>query len=478
MTLQQFLSILAARWKSSLAVLLVIVGLAITVSLVLPKKYTATASVMLDVRSPDPVAGVMLAGMMTPAYMATQVDLMSSERVARRAIQALKLNENAQTREQWITDTGGQGDFEAWLSDALLTPLEIKPSRESNVISINYSSGDPNFAAALANAFMQAYIDTSLELRVNPARQYSGFFDTRAKELRDDVEAAQAKLSAYQRSKGLIATDERLDIENARLSELNSQLVMLQALAAESGGRQAQAGTRPEQMQEVMNNPLVANLSADIAREETRLKELTSRLGEKHPQVVEARARLDELSARLAAATKRASGSVSVNNSVNQSRVAQVRSELAAQRAKVLQLKSLRDEAAVLQRDVENAQRAYDSMTQRATQSSVESQNTQTNISVIKRASPPLSASSPNMRRNVLVSLFIGVLLAVGTALGVEMIDRRLRTTSDVLTELKQPLLVVLPVAQSALEGKKEPLRVRLMKARVLTGLPRPDAPA
>lgn len=477
MTLQQFLSILAARWKSSLAVLLVIVGLAIAVSLVLPKKYTATASVMLDVRSPDPVAGIVLAGMMTPAYMATQVDLMSSERVARRAIQSLKLNESPQTREQWIEGTGGKGDFEAWLSDALLTPLDIKPSRESNVISINYSSADPNFAAALANAFMQAYIDTSLELRVNPARQYSGFFDTRAKELRDDVEAAQAKLSAYQRSKGLLATDERLDIENARLSELSSQLVMLQALAAESGGRQAQAGTRPEQMQEVMNNPLVASLSADMAREETRLKELTSRLGEKHPQVVEARARLDELSARLAAATKRASGGVSVNNSVNQSRVAQVRSELAAQRAKVLQLKSLRDEAAVLQRDVENAQRAYDSMTQRATQSSVESQNTQTNISVIKRASPPVDASSPNVKRNILVALFIGVLLAVGTALGLEMIDRRLRTTGDVLTELKQPLLVVLPVAQSALKGK-EPLRVRLMKARVLTGLPRPDAPA
>lgn len=477
MTLHQFLSILAARWKASLIVLLVTVGLAVAVSLLLPKKYTATASVMLDVRSPDPVAGVVLAGMMTPAYMATQVDLMGSERVARRAIQSLKLNESSQTRDQWLEATGGKGDFEAWLSDALLQSLDIKPSRESNVISINYASPDPNFSAALANAFMQAYIDTSLELRVDPARQYSGFFDDRAKALRDEVEAAQAKLSAYQRSKGLLATDERLDVENARLSELSTQLVMLQAAAAESGGRQAQAGARPEQMQEVMNNPLVASLSADVAREETRLKELTSRLGDRHPQVVEARARVDELHARLDTAIKRASGSVSVNNSVNQSRVAQVRSELAAQRAKVLQLKSLRDEAAVLQRDVENAQRAYDSMSQRATQSGVESQNTQTNISVIKRATPPATESSPNVRRNILVALFIGVLLAVGVALGLEMIDRRLRTTSDVLTELKQPLLVVLPVAQSALAGK-EPLRVRLMKARVLTGLPRPDAPA
>lgn len=477
MTLHQFFSILAARWKASLIVLLAAVGVAIVASLFLPKKYTATASVMLDVRSPDPIAGMALAGMMTPAYMATQVDLMSSERVARRAIQTLKLNDNAQTREQWIAATGGQGDFEAWLSDALLQSLDIKPSRESNVITISYSSPDPNFSAALANAFMQAYIDTSLELRVDPARQYSGFFDERAKALRDEVEAAQAKLSAYQRSKGLLATDERLDIENARLSELSSQLVMLQALAAESGGRQAQAGTRPEQMQEVMNNPLVASLSGDVAREETRLKELTSRLGERHPQVVEARARLAELHARLDTAIKRASGSVSVNNSVNQSRVAQVRSELAAQRAKVLQLKSLRDEAAVLQRDVENAQRAYDSMSQRATQSGVESQNTQTNISVIKRATPPAAPSSPRLVLNTAIGLLIGMVLALGTALGRELFDRRMRSAEDVIVELRQPLLVTLPVAKSALRGK-EPLRVRMMKARVLTGLPRPDAPA
>lgn len=477
MTLQQVLAILAARWKTSLLVLLATVGVIVTISLLQPKKYTATASIMLDVRSPDPVAGVVLAGMMSPAYMATQVDLLGSERVARRAIQSLGLNEDPQMREQWRTATKGQGDFEAWLSDALLQSLEIKPSRESNVIGISYSSPDPNFAAAVANAFVRAYIDTSLELRVDPARQYSGFFDNRAKELRDEVEAAQARLSAYQRDKGLIATDERLDVENARLAELSSQLVMLQSMAAESGGRQAQAGSRPDQMAEVLNNPVVANLSADVAREESRLKELTSRLGDSHPQVIEARARLGELHARLDTATKRASGSVNVNNSVNQSRVAQVRNELAAQRAKVLQMNSLRDEAAVLQRDVQNAQRAYDSMTQRATQSGVESQNTQTNISIIKNASAPATASSPNVRRNALAALFVGVLLAIGVALGIEVMDRRLRTASDVLTELKQPLLVVLPIAQSALAGK-EPLRVRMMKARVLTGLPRPDAPA
>lgn len=477
MTISQFLFILRARWRAALAVLLVTVGAAIAVSLVLPRQYTASAAVMIDVRSPDPIAGLAMAGGMGPGYMATQVDLITSERVARRAIKSLGLGTDASTRDQWLEASDGRGDYESWLAELLLRQLEVKPSRESSVITISYTSPEPRFAAALANAFTQAYVDTTLELRVDPARQYTSFFDERAKKLRDDLEEAQGALSAYQKKHGLIATDERLDIENARLSELSSQLVMLQALAAESSGRQSQARSTPEQMQEVLANPVVASLNADLAREEVRMRELGSRLGESHPQVLEQRARLAELQARIDSATKRASGSVNVSANVGQARLAQTRSALEAQRSKVLQLKSIRDEAAVLQRDVENAQRAYAGMQQRVSQASVESQNTQTNVSVLKRASEPLTPSSPNIKRNSLVGVFLGTLFAVGFALLRELMDRRLRTAQDVLVELKQPLLVLLPDSRHS-QPSAENSRVRALKARVLTGLPRPAVKA
>ncbi|NMV20996.1 chain length determinant protein EpsF, partial [Vibrio parahaemolyticus] len=89
----------------------------------------------------------------------------------------------------------------------------------------------------MANAFVQAYIETHLDLRADPAKRFSTFFDQRAKQLREQLEAAQNRLSEYQKQHGLIATDERLDIENARLNELSSQLVAIQALATESSSR-------------------------------------------------------------------------------------------------------------------------------------------------------------------------------------------------------------------------------------------------
>ena len=239
MTVEQFFVIIAARWRSALVVFVGVVSLALAVTLLMPKRYTASAAVMLDVRTPDRTsegsgAGGLAAGMLAPSYMATQVQVVTSERVARRAIRALHLRSNAELNEAWINETGGKGDFEAWLTEALQKRLDITTLRDSNIINISYSGPDPAQAAAITNAFMQAYIDTSLELKVEPARAYSSFFDDRAKRLRADLAAAQARLSSFNKSNQLLVSAERMDVENARLADLSSQLVALQSVAAQN----------------------------------------------------------------------------------------------------------------------------------------------------------------------------------------------------------------------------------------------------
>jgi len=126
-----------------------------------------------------------------------------------------------------------------YYADLLLKFLEVKPSRESSVISIGYSAADPRFAATVANEFVQAYIDTNLELRVEPARQSASWFDEQTAQLRKNLDGAQGRLSEYQRSKGIVSADERLDVETAKLQELSSQVTQLAALAVESNKRQA-----------------------------------------------------------------------------------------------------------------------------------------------------------------------------------------------------------------------------------------------
>ncbi len=445
MTFGQFLAILRARWRVAALVFALLVVGAVVVTLLLPKQYSATASVVVDVK-PDPVSATGYSNNAASGFLATQVDILKSDRVVLRVIRDLKLLESPQIRQQWQDAAKGRGTLEQWLTATLQNGLEVKPSRESNVINVIYQSADPRFAAGLANAFAQAYIATTLELRVDPARQFTTFFNAQVKDARDNLERAQARHSAFQRENGIIASDERLDIETARLNDLSSQVTQMESVSAESSSRQAQAqGAQGDRLQEVLNNSLISGLKGDLARSEVRLQELSQRLGDAHPQVQETKANVAELRARVDAEVKRVTGGVGVTNTINRGRQSQTQRELQSQRAKVLRTKAVRDESMVLQREVENAQRLYDSLTARMNQTAMEAQSTQSYVNVLTVAQPPVSPSSPRLWVNTAVATAVGLLAALAVILLMELADRRVRSPEDVVDALNLPVLGVMP---------------------------------
>ena len=448
MSLARFLMALRARWRLALAVLASVLGLTTAVSLLLPAQYTATAMVLVDARAADPLAQGGAQPQQAAAYMAMQVDLIQSERVARTVIAATGLGrEGGSERTLWRSRTGGEGDFESWLAARMRKRLDVRPAKESGVISIGYTAGSREEAAQLANAFVQAYVDNSLALRLDPARSSSDFLGERATQLRQALEGAQQRLSAFQRQHGLLAvgSDERLDIETARLNELSSQLVALQAQAGESGSRRSQAAASPERSPEVLGHPVVAGLSSELMRQEARLDEMGARLGEQHPAMVEQRATVARLRQQLAAESRRIAATLGTSDSVNQQRLAQARAALEAQRARVLELTTRRDEARVLQRDVQNAQAAYDTIAGRATQSATDSQARLSNVSILKQATRPALPSSPQLDVNLGIAAVLGTVLALAATLVAELRDRRLRCADDVPELLDLPLLVEIP---------------------------------
>jgi capsular polysaccharide biosynthesis protein len=91
------------------------------------------------------------------------------------------------------------------------------------------------------------------------------------------------------------------------------------------------------------------------------------------------------------------------------------------------------------------AQKAYEGVSQRLTQSRLESQFTQTNVSVLTLASEPIEPSFPNLLLNLAASIVLGGFLGIGAVLGLEIIDRRVRSTRDLAELLRLPMLGVVP---------------------------------
>ncbi|MGO4479265.1 chain length determinant protein EpsF [Massilia sp. 2TAF26] len=441
MNVHQFLLILLARKKIILTTLLVTVALALGFSLIQSKTYKATASVLLNYKGVDPLTGLTMPGQLLPGYMATQIDIISSKNVALRVVDALHLASSPAVIQQFNEATEGRGSVRDWLADLLLKKLEIVPSRESSVVEISFKGADPAFAAAVANAFADEYQKITVQLKTEPAKKASSYFNEQTKQLRDNLEAAQARLSKYQQEKGIVSLDNnRVDVELSRLNDLSGQLVQAQTAAMEGNSRQAAAGsalTSPD----VANNALIQQMRANLATAEGKFADTSQRYGKNHPQYQAAKAELDKVRGELNAALGTVSRSVGANAQVLRARESELREAVAQQKAKVLELNRARDELGVLLKDLDSAQRAFDAASQRFSQTRIEAQSEQSDISLLNPAVAPTEPSGPRVLLNTLIGILAGTVLGVGLALLLELLNRPVRSPSDVKDMLGIPVL-------------------------------------
>ena len=468
---------LRARWRSALLVWIAVVAAAVAATLVLPARYEATAALVIEMNAADPLRGqsAFRAAGNVSSYLATQVEVIQSEAVALAALRRLELHKDQSLMDKWREATDGRGEFESWLAAGLLRDLAVTPSREANLVTVSYTSKYPEFSAAVANAFVQSYMDTTLQRRAGSASQFSTFFQERAASLRKTLDEAKARVSAYEQKHGLLVSDApgEPDVESARLAELSSQLVKLQDEATDAANRRRQAAGSADRMREVRSDPEVIELTRLLAAREGELAKLKTQFGDQHPAVVEVRQAISELRASLSTARQRAAATFDVPVASNEARIAEVRKAIEQQRAVVLHRRSQRNAAAGLLRDVENSQKAYDAVLQRASETALEAQNTnQPDISVVKAPTPPAKPSSIYLLINLFVAAILAPLLAAVYALFREAQDRRLRTIDDVTGLLQQPLLLMLP------DGERQTARRSLeAQRRLVSAQPRLFAP-
>jgi chain length determinant protein EpsF len=462
MNLRQYFFMFRVRWRLALGLMLGTVAIAVPVILMLPKQYTASTSLGVEIKSPDLITTLLM-----PTNLASQEEIIRSERVVRNVIATLGFDADPQLRERWQQGSGGRGRFEDSLAEALQRRLTVVPSRRGdNIITIQYRSASPSEAAAVANTFAKHYAEAAIEMKVEPARQYARWFGEQNKKLRADFEAAQARLSAFQREKGIGVRDENLGAEAERLANLAAQLTAAQTVAVDAKGKLQTGG---DALPEVMQNTVIQGLRAEILRQEAKLRDAGANLGANHPQYRAMQAEVAELKVRLDAETRHVVRSVSTTRSLSGDKERELKTALEAQRKKLLAMRADRDLLAVLERDVEGAKQAYETAERRFTQVNLESQATQSNVFLIRPAIEPLEPSFPKVKLYILASILFGALLGVAAAHALETLDRRIRCVDDVAGLMRMRVL-------SVVERDASPGTLALQRRNAPLALPRQAA--
>lgn len=438
MTLIQFLLILKARLWLVLGFAVAGLLAAIAAVVLARPSYTARAELLVNIRAPNSVQTTGdpgLAAQLQPDYLSTQVDVIRSDRVAAEATKRLGLL-NDPTAMRDYRKSGSNVPPELYLAGRIRGGLKVVPSTSSRVITLQYTSTNPQAAADVANAFAQAYQAVAVDLQRDPEQQATGYYVQSVAALGKRLADAQAKLSARRAELGITAQADSLDADDARLNALSQQLAAAQATKAVQNAR-AGEGALPD----TSINPVVQGLQGDIARLEAQRRQLSTFAGPNNldyrqisNQLATLRAELTKQQAAIARAT--AASAAQSNASV-----AALQSDVANQRQRVIVSQRERGEVAALEQDVANLKATYEQLVGRQAQSMLLSQVGQANVTLLSPAVTPLAPSNLPPKLKIVTGLVLGTIIGLIVALAREFLDQRMRTPDDAAIWLEIPNL-------------------------------------
>ncbi len=237
MSVGQFLHILKARFLLILLTMIVTVVVAAAYSLQQPNRYQATTFLVLNFDGGSPFESAALPAQLSSTYLATQMDIIRSQKVALAVVNRLRLHEEAGWKAAYA-ESARAIPIRPWIASQIMENVEVEPLQNSRVVSLSYEALEPAESARLANAYAHGYIATTLELMRGPAQRNAAWFDRQVKALRERLETARGRMSELQEEKGIVALEERLSAETARLDDISRNLVQAQMEVSAARARQ------------------------------------------------------------------------------------------------------------------------------------------------------------------------------------------------------------------------------------------------
>ena len=441
------------RWLV-LGSLAAVVLLVTVVSLILPKRYEASAELLLDLDGTDDLGlgqVVMPIGLDINTKLETQLRIVQSDTIAFSVIKQLGLHRN----KDFFRPQGqpSPADFDsldvqqrAKVKDLFHKSMNAQLIPKTEIVEIHFRSKDPKLAADVVNAVASTYIEHNFQTKYRATQQTSEWLTKQLDDLKQRSESAQERLIAYQKKTGILGTDETHNIVIDKLEELTK------ALAAAEGDRIVKEAKYRIAMSE--NPELIANIAPESVlgalykeRAEARAQyaQWAAKYGASYPRVVQLQSQLSELDSSINQEVEK------VGEAVHAEFQASLKSEQMLQRTfedekqRAFNMNEAAVQYGILQKEVESSRDLYEDLLKKLQEAGILAGLKSSNINIVDPAGVPNEPVAPKIPLNIGLGCIGGLLLGVVLAFVVENFDNSIRTPEDIETYGSLPSLGIIP---------------------------------
>lgn len=424
-------------------------------------------------------------------FYETQYQLITSRAVAYRVIDSLSLENTYESfsrgRYGWVGDLLGlavapvrwakelfasgdsQDSAEAAvnarkdeIANDLIKNLSVAPVKGSRISAISFLSPNPEFSALVANTYAKAYIQESLNMKLEATRRNLEWMTDKAEKERRKLDDAERKLQKYMRDNDLVTLENQVAIIPKQLSQLGEDLVRAEARRKELGLLYSKVSAvsgdldAAETLISISEGATLDVLRAQILKAEQTVMELSSKYGNKHPTMLKAAADLEILKEKHRQEIQRIIQKIKDQYELALSVEQSLRSQFDRTKTGAINVNEQYTQYDILNRELETNRKLYETLLAKIKDKSITGETHPVNLWIVEEAGVPKAPKKPRKLLNVLFGLVFGTLCGVGAALFCEYFDNTIKHPIDAESILGIPLLGVVSTHAEAGVGHEQ----------------------
>lgn len=437
----QALVIARAYWKEAAILAVVLLAASVVFIKLLPKSYTATATLKVDSDLRDPLAGLQNSIDQRSGYIPTEMQLMETSGVLLPVVDRLGLVKN----EYYTAGFNGHPmHLRTYVKDRLAKDLDISQGAQGSLlINVTATARDPLLAASIANAVVDSYMQRERQSIDAPAADRARRYTAQLAELKEKVNTAEDQLAAFRQRTGITDPTGAKNTESDTLATLENRLEQARNARREA---EVRAGGDPAVNQDTtVAHSKMSELRALLATQETQLAQLRTTLGPRHPRVVEVQSQMDVTRKRIADELQMYVRGTNADLASARELERKLEAAVAAQREKVLDAGKLQYEGNKYTLELDSAKAVYKRALEGYDQIMFASTAHHTFVNLVSQATPPIKSTKPNKLKLLLMAVMASLGAGVAVPFAYELfLNRRIRCRDDIERDFKLPVLIEL----------------------------------
>ncbi len=445
--LREYWKVLRQGQYTVLAVFLLVVAVTAVYTYLQTPIYRATAIVEVQPKPTSLAPGQDVSGLGSAGYgwwaeekyHNTQVQVIGSRDVARRAFESLGLQDHPMFAE--ASDP----------IDAFRKRVQVDPRRETGLIEISISGADRYAITEWANAVAEAYVRRNLDKAKDKVEVAIETIRGQIEPLETDLQNAEEDRMDLLREKQVIDPASQAEIVQRNLAEYHRQ-------RTESEGKVGRLqntlnkirellrdGADPATLPELANDPTLQDLNRQKVALQREIEAARVRFRPNHPTLAQKAEELDTVERRIDEQVSRIVASLRNQEAVERRNLKDIESLIARAEQVSRRVGEVTSQYEIRSTQTETKKHIYELIAGKMNEVALAQELLSNNISLLDRARVPLHPLKPRKKVNLMVGAMMGLFLGVGLVFFLDYLDNTFRTPQDIEDYLGLSVLGVIP---------------------------------